>query len=323
MIPTLRMKNDGPQRKRLFVPEAMAHPAKGHISMWQEMIERYSQPGDLVVDPMAGIGTSLVAALMGRNVVCVELEPHFVAPMRASWEKMKQHPMLGHALGHVCIIRGDARHLPLASADSIITSPPYEGMHAPNDEQRTAAASGEPFGRNLPMNGHSYADTRPQQVDAVVSSPAYENTAHKPGNLDAMREKLAELYPGHVGPNTIRNATEYGDGRTNIGNLRGAAYWESQAQVYAECWRILRPGGLMALVLKGFTRDGAYVDLPQQTLDLLLAAGWVEHERWRRELWSLSFWRILQKRRDPAAFDNLLNYEEVIAVRKPGAEGGA
>ena len=310
-ITTLRMKNDGPQRKRLFVPEAMAHPAKGHISLWQEMIGRYSQPGDVVLDPMAGIGTTLVAALMGRNVVCVELEPHFVAPMRASWEKMKQHPMLGHTLGHVCIIRGDARHLPLASADSIITSPPYEATDL------TKPLNGTTQGNATHKDGltRRYSGTRPPQVDAVVSSPAYESSAHKPGNLDAMRDKLEELYPGHVGPNTIRNATEYGAG-DNIGNQKGSAYWESMAQVYAECWRVLRPGGIMALVLKGFTRDGAYVDLPQQTLDLLMAAGWVEPERWRRELWSLSFWRILQRRRSPETFDNRLNYETIIAVRK-------
>ena len=80
--------------------------------MWQTMIERYSKPGDLVLDPMAGTGVTMLAALMGRNVVCVELEQHFVDPMRRSWAKMQQHPMLGFTTGSVCIIRGDARALP-------------------------------------------------------------------------------------------------------------------------------------------------------------------------------------------------------------------
>ena len=90
---------------------------------------------------------------------------------------------------------------------------------------------------------------------------------------------------------------------------------------YAECWRVLRPGGIMALVLKGFTRDGKYIDLPGQTESMLLEAGWVKHDHWRRELWALSFWRILQQRRDPAAFDTRLMYEEVLAFRKPGGTG--
>ena len=78
----------------------------------------------------------------------------------------------------------------------------------------------------------------------------------------------------------------------------------------------------MALVLKGFTRDGKYVDLPGQTEALLLAAGWAKHDEWRRELWSLSFWRILQRRRDPAAFDDRLLYETVLAFTKPEGAGG-
>ena len=33
---TFKYKNDGPTRKRLWVAEAMSHPAKGHIAMWEE-----------------------------------------------------------------------------------------------------------------------------------------------------------------------------------------------------------------------------------------------------------------------------------------------
>jgi len=139
--PVLRVRNDAAMRKRLFVAEAMAHPAKGNIFMWQECIERYSKEGDTVLDPMAGIGTTLIAALMGRNVICVEKETHFVEPMRRSWEKMRQHPMLGYELGQVEIHQGDARDLsailglehpvleqnPDLAADVILSSPPYEG----------------------------------------------------------------------------------------------------------------------------------------------------------------------------------------------------
>ena len=77
----------------------------------------------------------------------------------------------------------------------------------------------------------------------------------------------------------------------------------------------------MALVLKGFTRDGVYQDLPTQTLELCQSLGFEPVDRWRRELWSLSFWRILQKRRSPDTFDDRLNFEEVLAFRKPAGEG--
>ncbi len=286
---------------------------------------------------MAGVGATLMAALMGRNVVLVELEPHFVAPLLASWRKMQVHgPMLGETMGQVLILRGDARRLPLGSADSIITSPPYEGSVSDGREvigslDASKSPRWEP-GPNSQVNGHqSY--TRPQSlprpcvqargdehgVDAVIQSPPFQDqtAAQDPTWLEEHRQEFSKnSWTDMIGPalraGILQKTSE------NIGNLRNTAYWEAMRQVYAECWRVLRPGGIMALVLKGFTRDGKYVDLPGQTEALLLAAGWVEHDRWRRELWSLSFWRILQKRRDPASFDDRLNFEEVVVVRKPG-----
>ena len=411
MMETIRFKNDTLTLRRLFVPDAFQHPAKGQLGMWATMIERYSQPGETVLDPMAGSGATLLAALMGRNVICVELEQHFVDPMRRSWEKMRTMPMLGFSMGSVVILRGDARCLPLVSADVVITSPPWEDktalqdskwLHdheaelAQNYRERNPGKPGNP-GNTKPENRstmegytmetcycichgtsqhirvcrhcgrectsgleHDYGScaegcqdgythkpvneylarpmnaieslaaagdkatyyidgsqntnpfTRP--VDAIVTSPSYEGT-----NI-GRSESLGEAPFG--GPNSQARGAAYSPGNAeNIGNQRGDAYWESMRQVYSECWRVLRPGGIMALVLKGFTRDGRYIDLPGQTEALLLEAGWQKHDAWKRELWSLSFWRILQKRRDPAAFDDRLNYEEVLAFRKPDGQG--
>lgn len=119
-----RLKNDKAQRDQFFAPDAMSHPAKGNIALWRIIIEKYTKEGETILDPMAGIGTTMVAALMGRNVICVELEQHFVDPMRESWAKMSQMPMLGHSLGNVLILRGDARFLPLGQG---YTRPPSAG----------------------------------------------------------------------------------------------------------------------------------------------------------------------------------------------------
>ena len=52
-------------------------------------IRHYTQPGDLVLDPMCGIGTTLVEALhAGRCAVGVEYEPHWVRIARANVEKL-------------------------------------------------------------------------------------------------------------------------------------------------------------------------------------------------------------------------------------------
>jgi len=93
-------------------------------------------------------------------------------------------------------------------------------------------------------------------------------------------------------------------------------YWTEISKVYSECRRVLKPGGLLILVLKGFTRNGKYVDLPLQTRQCCEALDFRFVEQWERELWNLSFWRILQKRRDPAAFDDRLRYESVLVMER-------
>lgn len=108
----------------------------------------------------------------------------------------------------------------------------------------------------------------------------------------------------------------YSHDSTNIGNLKREAYWEAMRQVYSECHRVLKHQGLMVLVLKGFTRDSQYVDLPAQTRELCETLGFSFMEQWQRELWNLSFWRILQRRRDPAAWDDRLRFEQVLVMRK-------
>ena len=351
----MRLKADRLLRDRWFVPEAMSHPAKGHLGLWWETFQRYTQPGQWVLDPMAGIGSSLIGALMGRNVICVEKESHFVGPTRQSWAKMRQQVMLGCELGQVLIIQGDARCLPLGRADCVVTSPPYEGIvndhseglgMAGNEQQRRRIAAGSPgelaaLSRNkgytrpaavitsppyeeslygggdfseYAKGGDTYAGegyTRP--VDAVVTSPPYERTTspltHGPDTMPAEGFK-----GGWEAAQVIRNG--YARTSTNIGNLRGEKYWEAMRLVYGECHRVLAPGGVMVLVVKGYTRDHEYVDLPSQTISCCEALGFRFKERWERELWGLSFWRILQQRRDPAAFDNRLRFESVLVMEK-------
>ena len=134
----IKLKNDKKLRDRFFVPSAYQHPAKGHLGMWWEILERYTEEGDWVLDPMGGIGSSLLGCLMRRNVICVELEQHFIEPMLASWGKMQQQAMLGHEMGQAIIIRGDARALPLNGVDGIISSPPYEGAETARGNKERA-----------------------------------------------------------------------------------------------------------------------------------------------------------------------------------------
>lgn len=117
------------QRKLRYTPESVAHPAKMLPAVAAYAIEHYTQPGDLVLDPMCGIGTTLVEAVhAGRRAVGVEYEPHW-AQISAANLDLARHAGINH---DAAVIRGDARHLSAllpaqlrGQAALVVTSPPY------------------------------------------------------------------------------------------------------------------------------------------------------------------------------------------------------
>src|SRR5215208_1594356 len=65
--------NPPPRKKGVLV-----HPAKFPETLAQEFIEFFTKQGEAVLDPMAGTGSTLVAALRaGRNSYGIELNPKY------------------------------------------------------------------------------------------------------------------------------------------------------------------------------------------------------------------------------------------------------
>src|SRR5215475_5868181 len=57
---------------------ALVHPAKFPETLAQEFIEFFTKRGETVLDPMAGTGSALIAALRaGRNSYGIELNPKY------------------------------------------------------------------------------------------------------------------------------------------------------------------------------------------------------------------------------------------------------
>ncbi|QFU86762.1 TRM11 family methyltransferase [Amycolatopsis sp. YIM 10] len=117
------------QRKGRYVPASTAHPAKMLPAVAAHAIRHYTRPGDLVFDPMAGSGTTLVEAIdAGRRAVGVEYEWHWIAVTQANLDLARRR---GHDHDGE-IVHGDARQLPFllpekyrGQAALIVTSPPY------------------------------------------------------------------------------------------------------------------------------------------------------------------------------------------------------
>lgn len=117
------------QRKGRYLPESMAHPGKMLPAIAEHAITHYTRPGDLVIDPMAGIGTTLVEAVHAeRMALGVEYESRWADLARRNIE----HATNQGASGYGAVVQGDARDIVrLVGSDTVgraalvLTSPPY------------------------------------------------------------------------------------------------------------------------------------------------------------------------------------------------------
>ena len=117
------------QRRGRYVPASMAHPGKMLPAIARHAIEHYTRPDDLVIDPMCGIGTTLVEAVhAGRDAVGVEYEQRW-ANLAA---RNIAHAADRGASGRATVVHGDARAIGRllggdlrGRAALVLTSPPY------------------------------------------------------------------------------------------------------------------------------------------------------------------------------------------------------
>jgi len=120
------------QRTGRYLPASNAHPARMLPAIARHAISTYTRPGELIVDPMCGIGTTCVEAVhLGRDAIGVDLEARWTDLAAANLA----HAAAQGATGQGQVLTGDARHLPSLLAERldrpaalVLTSPPY-GPH--------------------------------------------------------------------------------------------------------------------------------------------------------------------------------------------------
>jgi tRNA G10 N-methylase Trm11 len=96
------------QRQGRYLPASTAHPGKMLPALARQAISSYSRPGELVLDPMCGIGTTLVEAIhLGRRALGVELEPRWATLAAANLTHAHDQGAPGRGLA----LHGDARQL--------------------------------------------------------------------------------------------------------------------------------------------------------------------------------------------------------------------
>jgi modification methylase len=262
------------QRAGRYLPASTAHPAKMVPELARRIVAEYSPPGGLVVDPLCGIGTTLVeAAALGRRAVGVELEPRWAELAHANLAVA----LPDHQARRGQVRLGDARHLTRVLADLAGT------------------------------------------VDLVATSPPY---ACDVGTID----KPAWL----AGRSLCRRDTlNYSTERANLGHARGDRYLAELARVYAGCFAVLRPGGLLVTVTKNLRRRGRVLDLATITVELATRAGFQYLQHVVALLAAVrdgelharpSFWQLTQTRKacnrgEPA---HLVVHEDVSVFARTG-----
>lgn len=150
-------RNSLAQRRGRYHPSTIRHPGKMLPELARQLVKHYTKPGDWILDPMSGVGTTGVEAIhLGRHYVGIELESRFVAwqQRNLAWARA------AGATGEFEVIQGDARRLvtPLdprtrvRQLDAVITSPPYgarlRSTRTPSPILRSLIREGR-FGRHV------------------------------------------------------------------------------------------------------------------------------------------------------------------------------
>lgn len=149
------------QREGFYCKESMIHPAKMPTYLAQAMILTYTKLGDTILDPMSGIGTTVIEATkLGRNAIGVEYERRFINICNKNLILTKKR--LDNQTVNGIFIKGDARELSKSlvehkrEIDSIIFSPPFADTLAGSSKDDVSkfkhGSAGKDYGNRTDLN---------------------------------------------------------------------------------------------------------------------------------------------------------------------------
>lgn len=242
---------------------------------------------------------------------------------------------------------------------AVVTSPPYSDISAGAGGLNTKPAKkpGQQSGRSESLASQNadqrYGATEGQisqlkggPLNGVVTSPPWED---QESTMNAKKFRDPEAFASRMalgsgsGNNHARTTAgaraqldrqigpAYGREAGQIGNDKGETYWSAMAQVYASCFLAIKPGGVIAVVVKDYVSKKKRVRLCDDTERLLHHCGFTVIERVHAMLVQQTkhndlfegtvtetkqrksfFRRLAEKKGSPP-----IDYEEVIFARKP------
>ncbi|NJN96432.1 MAG: hypothetical protein HC875_21160 [Anaerolineales bacterium] len=127
-VAPVKFKRDSHLRAKLFHPDSFKHAGKMNLNLIFTLLEQIPG-GELIVDPMGGTGSILVATDKLHPVICGELESHWAQVAEMNRVSISRGRLFSASTPSLCP-QWDATRLPLRSSSvgAIITSPPYWDM---------------------------------------------------------------------------------------------------------------------------------------------------------------------------------------------------
>jgi DNA modification methylase len=172
--------NPGPRKE-----DVLLHPAKFPEELITQFIEFFTKEGQVVLDPMAGTGSTLVAALKSkRSVIGVELLEKYaeIADKRAG-DAIKEvttsalEPSLFYDV--YCKDANELADLELPKIDYCITSPPYWDMlHAEGFETQKKRKAKQ-YDVKYSDNPEDLGNIHDYEEFLTALLAVYENVYHK------------------------------------------------------------------------------------------------------------------------------------------------
>jgi hypothetical protein len=113
--------------------------------------------------------------------------------------------------------------------------------------------------------------------------------------------------------------------KNNLGNARyGRTYLGEMFKVYSECYRVLKPGKFMVVVVKDIQRNWKTIPLGADTIKLCQLAGFDLHDIIINKMYFPSFWILdlakksqKEENKGTEKFHVLKNHEYILIFRKP------
>lgn len=125
------LPDDVTWRKSLFPAEVMKHLAKLQMYLEDAIIDFVSKPGDVLLDPMGGTGTLMMAALRGRTVITLDIEQGYHEMQKRVYDHLRaSHPDMSPCIQ----LHGNCKLLLPIPCDHIIFSPPYGKAFRPSNK---------------------------------------------------------------------------------------------------------------------------------------------------------------------------------------------